>query len=62
MNIAEQARSSLFELHLKSAEEQRDQYVKKLSAAEMKLNNKEILSSEMVEHIHQRCEKIHQRI
>lgn len=63
VTMAEQAQNKLFELYLKSVEEQRDEYKKKLSLYELKFNDKEQrLSSDMIEHIHRRCQKISERI
>ena len=67
--VAIQSRNSLFNIYLESAEDQRDEYkkkheanVKKMDASQHTLNNNEKLSSTFVQLIHERCNKICERI
>jgi hypothetical protein len=67
--IAEQSRAALFNVYLKSAEDQRKEYkkkyeadVKKMFLSQRSLNDKEKISSMMIQLINQRCQKINERI
>lgn len=67
--VAIQSRNSLFNIYLESAEDQRDEYkkkheanVKKIDASQHTLDNNEKLSSTLVQLIHERCNKICERI
>ncbi|CAF4896426.1 unnamed protein product, partial [Rotaria socialis] len=62
-------RITLFNMYLKSAEDQREEYkkkhevnIKKMDASQHTLNNNEKLSSTLVQLINERCNKISQRI
>ncbi|CAF1020403.1 unnamed protein product, partial [Rotaria magnacalcarata] len=68
-DAAEQGRNNLFNIYLKSAEDQRQEYkkkheanVKKMDASQHTLNNNEKLSSTLVQLINERCNKISERI
>ncbi|CAF2015042.1 unnamed protein product [Rotaria magnacalcarata] len=68
-DAAEQGRNNLFNIYLKSAEDQRQEYkkkheanIKKMDASQHTLNNNEKLSSTLVQLINERCNKISQRI
>ncbi|CAF4583494.1 unnamed protein product, partial [Rotaria magnacalcarata] len=67
--VAIQSRITLFNIYLKSAEDQRQEYkkkheanVKKMDASQHTFNNNEKLSSTLVQLINERCNKISQRI
>ena len=67
--VAIQSRNSLFNIYLESAEDQRDEYkkkheanVKKMDASQHTLDNNEKLSSTFIQLIHERCDKITERI
>ena len=67
--VAIQSRNALFNMYLKSAEDQREEYknkheanVKKINASQYTLNKNEKLSSTLVQLIHERCNKISERI
>ncbi|CAF1661591.1 unnamed protein product [Rotaria magnacalcarata] len=67
--VAIQSRITLFNIYLKSAEDQREEYqkkheanVKKMDASQHTLNNNEKLSSTLVQLINERCNKISERI
>ncbi|CAF1257389.1 unnamed protein product [Rotaria magnacalcarata] len=67
--VAIQSRITLFNIYLKSAEDQRQEYqkkheanVKKMNASQHTLNNNEKLSSTLVQLINERCNKISERI
>ncbi|CAF1927927.1 unnamed protein product [Rotaria magnacalcarata] len=67
--VAVQSRITLFNMYLKSAEDQREEYkkkhetnVKKMDASQHTLNNNEKLSSTFVQLINERCNKINERI
>ena len=67
--VAIQSRNSLFNIYLESAEDQREEYktkheanVKKMDASQHTLNNNEKLSSTFIQLIHERCNKICERI
>ncbi|CAF3695481.1 unnamed protein product [Rotaria socialis] len=68
-DVAIQSRITLFNMYLKSAEDQREEYkkkhevnIKKMDASQHTLNNNEKLSSTLVQLINERCNKISQRI
>jgi len=68
-DIAEQSRATLFNIYLKSAEDQQEQYKKKYEADRKKtlssqhsLNDNERLSPIMIHLINERCTKISERI
>ncbi|CAF5171404.1 unnamed protein product [Rotaria magnacalcarata] len=68
-DAAEQGRNNLFNIYLKSAEDQRQEYkkkheanIKKMDASQHTLNNNEKLSSTLVQLINERCNKISERI
>ncbi|CAF3458540.1 unnamed protein product [Rotaria socialis] len=68
-DVAIQSRITLFNMYLKSAEDQREEYkkkhevnIKKMDASQHTLNNIEKLSSTLVQLINERCNKISQRI
>lgn len=67
-DIAEQSRANLFNIYLKSAEEQREEYKKKYEAdkkilsSQHSLNDNETLSPIMIHLINERCTKISERI
>ncbi|CAF4570229.1 unnamed protein product, partial [Rotaria socialis] len=67
--VAIQSRITLFNMYLKSAEDQREEYkkkheanVKKMDASQHTLNNNEKLSSTFVQLINERCNNISERI
>ncbi|CAM4934353.1 unnamed protein product [Rotaria socialis] len=67
--VAIQSRITLFNIYLKSAEDQREEYkkkheanIKKMDASQHALNQNEKLSSTFVELINERCNKISDRI
>ncbi|CAF4679866.1 unnamed protein product [Rotaria socialis] len=67
--VAIQSRITLFNMYLKSAEDQREEYkkkhelnLKKMDASQHTLNNNEKLSSTFVQLINERCNKISERI
>ncbi|CAF4945452.1 unnamed protein product [Rotaria socialis] len=67
--VAIQSRNALFNLYLESAEDQREEYikkheasVKKMDASQYTLNNNEKLSSTLVQLINERCNNISERI
>ncbi|CAF4347548.1 unnamed protein product [Rotaria magnacalcarata] len=67
--VAIQSRITLFNMYLKSAEDQREEYqkkheanVKKMEASQHTLNKNEKLSSALVQLINERCNKISERI
>ena len=67
--VAIQSRNALFNMYLKSAEDQREEYknkheanVKKINASQHTLNKNENLSSTFVQLINERCNKISERI
>ncbi|CAF1646668.1 unnamed protein product [Rotaria magnacalcarata] len=67
--VAIQSRIALFNMYLKSAEDQREEYqrkyetnVKKINASQHTLNQNEKLSSTFVQLINERCNKISERI
>ena len=67
--IAEQSRAALFNVYLQSVEDQREEFKKKYDADTQKmysskgsLNEKENISSIMIQLINQRSEKISERI
>ncbi|CAF2037904.1 unnamed protein product [Rotaria magnacalcarata] len=67
--VAIQSRIALFNMYLKSAEDQRDEYkkkhevnIKKMGASQDALNNNEKLSSTFVQLINERCNKISESI
>ncbi|CAM4851783.1 unnamed protein product, partial [Rotaria magnacalcarata] len=67
--VAIQSRITLFNMYLKSAEDQREEYkkkheanVKKMDASQHTLNQNEKLSSTFVQLINERCNKISERI
>jgi len=67
--VAIQSRNSLFNIYLESAEDQREEYktkheanVKKMDASQHTLDNNEKLSSTFIQLIHERCNKISERI
>ncbi|CAF4774488.1 unnamed protein product [Rotaria magnacalcarata] len=67
--VAIQSRITLFNIYLKSAEDQREEYqkkhetnVKKINASQHTLNKNEKLSSTFVQLINERCNKISERI
>ena len=67
--VAIQSRNSLFNIYLKSAEDQREEYkkkheanLKKMDASQHTLNKNEKLSSTFVQLINERCNKICERI
>ncbi|CAF2054348.1 unnamed protein product [Rotaria magnacalcarata] len=66
--VAIQSRITLFNMYLKSAEDQREEYqkkheanVKKMEASQHTLNKNEKLSSALVQLINERCNKISER-
>jgi hypothetical protein len=69
-NIAEQSKATLFNVYMKSAEDQREEYKKKYEADVKKicassqhlLDDKEKLSPTMLQLINERCTKISERI
>jgi hypothetical protein len=68
-DIAEQSRTTIFNIYLKSAEDQREQYKEKYEADRKKilssqhlLNDNERLSTIMIYLINERCTKISERI
>jgi hypothetical protein len=67
--VAKQSRTALFNIYLKSAEDQREEYMKKYEANIKKmfssrhsLDDKEKISSLMIHLIDERCNKISERI
>ncbi|CAF2090831.1 unnamed protein product [Rotaria magnacalcarata] len=67
--VAIQSRITLFNMYLKSAEDQREEYkkkhevnVKKMNASQHTLNKNEKLSSTFLQLINERCNKISERI
>jgi hypothetical protein len=68
--VAEQARANIFALYTATAEEQKDEYKKKSNACREKMwtayrssaDRNERIDSTMLGLIHQRCEKISERI
>ncbi|CAF2136822.1 unnamed protein product [Rotaria magnacalcarata] len=67
--VAVQSRIALFNIYLKSAEDQREEYkkkheanIKKMDASQHTLNNNEKLSSTLLQLINERCNKISERI
>ncbi|CAF3468811.1 unnamed protein product [Rotaria socialis] len=67
--VAVQSRIALFNMYLKSAEDQRQEYnkkheanIKKMDASQHTLNKNEKLSSTFVQLINERCNKISERI
>lgn len=62
--VAEQSRTTLFNIYLKSAEEQREDYKKKYEdqVKQMFCNKNEKLPITMLQLIDQRCQKISERI
>ncbi|CAF2235319.1 unnamed protein product [Rotaria magnacalcarata] len=67
--VAIQSRITLFNMYLKSAEDQREEYkkkhevnVKKMNASQYTLNKNEKLSSTFLQLINERCNKISERI
>jgi H2-forming N5,N10-methylenetetrahydromethanopterin dehydrogenase-like enzyme len=67
--VAIQSRIALFNMYLKSAEDQREEYknkhkanVKKINESQYTLNKNEKLSSTLVQLINERCIKISERI
>ncbi|CAF4608239.1 unnamed protein product, partial [Rotaria socialis] len=67
--VAIQSRNAVFNMYLKSAEDQREEYkkkhevnIKKMDASQHTLNNNEKLSSIFVQLINERCNKISERI
>ncbi|CAF5227618.1 unnamed protein product, partial [Rotaria magnacalcarata] len=68
-DVAEQGRSILFNMYLKSAEDQREEYnkkheanVKKMDASQHTLNQNEKLSPILIQLINECCNKICERI
>ncbi|CAF2147292.1 unnamed protein product, partial [Rotaria magnacalcarata] len=67
--VAIQSRITLFNMYLKSTEDQREEYkkkhaanIKKMDASQHTLNQNEKLSSTFVQLINERCNKISERI
>ncbi|CAF4451913.1 unnamed protein product [Rotaria magnacalcarata] len=67
--VAIQSRITLFNIYLKSAEDQREEYkkkhaanIKKMDASQHTLNKNEKLSSTLVQLFNERCNKISERI
>ncbi|CAF4810982.1 unnamed protein product, partial [Rotaria socialis] len=67
--VAIQSRNAVFNMYLKSTEDQREEYknkhelnIKKIDASQHTLNNNEKLSSIFVQLINERCNKISERI
>ncbi|CAF4775591.1 unnamed protein product [Rotaria socialis] len=67
--VAIQSRNAVFNMYLKSAEDQREEYkkkhelnIKKIDASQHTLNQNEKLSSTFVQLINERCNKISERI
>ncbi|CAF3320644.1 unnamed protein product [Rotaria sp. Silwood2] len=68
-DITEQSRATLFNIYMKSAEEQRkeykeklDVYVQKMNSSQNALNENERLTSIMIQLINERCQRISERI
>ncbi|CAF3193399.1 unnamed protein product, partial [Rotaria socialis] len=68
-DVAEQGRSILFNMYLKSAEDQREEYkkkhevnIKKMDASQHTLNQNEKLSPILIQLINECCKKICERI